>query len=235
MKSFKQLITETLNQRHIVDNRQVVAISGITPSVLIAFHQACLDMLNMYNWVWNYKEITYQTQEGNTSYPMPYGIVKSMSLSNYPDGENKCSLGYVAKLTATEGCPTQWTHDWDAEELAIAPAEKDNLHQMTIEYYDKNIACIGPRSDKRLLKDFDDTESVVVDGVTATFENQFLNVPEVIYDIYARCVITLTRVYLNEGSQPSVLNDQKTEFRQAMNSLLEYAKTPFYDAQRYEI
>lgn len=233
MKSYKDLITETLNQRHIIDNRQVVVLKDITPSVLVAFHQACLDVLNMYNWVWNRKKITYQTQAARTSYPMPYGIVKGLVLE---DSEGvKCPLEYAHELTATQGCPTQWTHDWENEEIAIAPAEKDDQHTMTIEFYDKNIACIGPRSDKRFLKDFDDTESEIVDGVTATFENQFLNVPETIYNIYARCIITLTRVYLNEGSQPSVLNDQKAEFEQAKNSLLEYAKTPFYDAQRYEI
>lgn len=233
MKSYKELITETLNQRHIIDNRQVVVLKDITPSVLVAFHQACLDVLNMYNWVWNRKKITYQTQAARTSYPMPYGIVKGLVLED-SDGV-KCPLEYAHELTATQGCPTQWTHDWENEEIAIAPAEKDDQHTMTIEFYDKNIACIGPRSDKRFLKDFDDTESEIVDGVTATFENQFLNVPETIYNIYARCIITLTRVYLNEGSQPSVLNDQKAEFEQAKNSLLEYAKTPFYDAQRYEI
>ena len=233
MKSYKELITETLYQRHIIDNRQVVALKNITPSVLVAFHQACLDVLNMYNWVWNHKKITYQTQAARTSYPMPYGIVKGLVLED-SDGV-KCPLEYAHELTATQGCPTQWTHDWENEEIAIAPAEKDDQHTMTIEFYDKNIACIGPRSDKRFLKDFDDTESETVDGVTATFENQFLNVPETIYNIYARCIITLTRVYLNEGSQPSVLNDQKAEFEQAKNSLLEYAKTPFYDAQRYEI
>ena len=233
MKSYKELIKETLNQRHIIDNRQVVVLKNITPSVLVAFHQACLDVLNMYNWVWNRKKITYQTQAARTSYPMPYGIVKGLVLE---DSEGvKCPLEYAHELTATQGCPTQWTHDWENEEIAIAPAEKDDQHTMTIEFYDKNIACIGPRSDKRFLKDFDDTESEIVDGVTATFENQFLNVPETIYNIYARCIITLTRVYLNEGSQPSVLNDQKAEFEQAKNSLLEYAKTPFYDAQRYEI
>ena len=227
MKSFKVLLEETLNQRHIVDNRQVVAVTDITKSVLIAFHQACLDVLNMHNWVWNHKKITYATEENRTSYPMPYGIMKSMALLD--SNGNKCKLEYVNELNATEGCPTQWTHDWDNEEIAIAPAEKDDQHFMVLEYYDKNIACIGPRSDKMFIKDFDDT------GAVASTDNQFLNVPETVYDVYARCIITLTRVYLNEGSQPSVLGDQKAEFEQAKNSLLEYAKTPFYDAQRLEI
>ena len=227
MKSYKELLIETLNQRHIVDNRQVVSVSDITPSVLIAFHQACLDVLNLHNWVWNHKKIIYTTQANRTSYPMPYGIIKGMTLMDQ-DG-NKCPLEYTNELTATEGCPTQWTHDWEEEEIAIAPAEKDDQHFMRLDYYDKNIACVGSRSDKVFLKDFDDTETA------AAATNQFLNVPETVYDVYARCVITLTRVYLNEGSQPSVLADQKAEFEQAKNSLLEFAKTPFYDAQRYEI
>ena len=227
MKSFKDLLTETLNQRHIVDNRQVVSVSEVTPSVLIAFHQACLDVLNMYNWVWNNKKITYQTSTDNDAYPMPYGIVKGMYLVDADN--NKCPLEYANELTATEGCPTQWTHNWEDEELMFAPAEKDSDHYMVIDYYDKNIACVGPRSDKNFLKDFDDSETV------APADNQFLNVPEVIYDIYARCVITLTRIYLNEGAQPSVIADQKAEFEQAKNSLLEYAKTPFYHAQRFDL
>jgi hypothetical protein len=227
MKSFKQLLQETLNQRHIVDNRQVVDVADITPSVLIAFHQACLDVLNLHNWVWNNKKIVYTTSAGRTSYPMPYGIMKGMTLTDQ-DG-NECPLDYVNKLTAKEGCPTQWTHDWEEEEIAIAPAEKDASHTMTIEYYDKNIACVGPRSDKVFLKDFDD------EGTVASTDNQFLNVPETVYNVYARCVVTLARVYLNEGAQPSVLADQKAEFEQAKNSLLEFAKTPFYDAQRYEL
>lgn len=227
MKSYKELLIETLNQRHIVDNRQVVDVTDITQSVLIAFHQACLDVLNMHNWVWNNKKITFTTAEGRTSYPMPYGIMKGMYLTD-SDG-NKCTLDYAIALTATEGCPTQWTHDWENEEIAIAPAEKDDQHEMTLVYYDKNIACVGPRSDKNFIKDFDDT------GIIASTDEQFLNVPELVYDVYARCVITLTRVYLNEGSQPSVLADQKAEFEQAKNSLLEFAKTPFYDAQRFEI
>ena len=227
MKSYKQLLQETLNQRHIVDNRQVVDVADVTPSVLIAFHQACLDVLNMYNWVWNHKKVVYTTQANRDSYPMPYGIVKGMTLIDQND--NKCSLDFVAELTATEGCPTQWTHNWEDEELAIAPAEKDAQHFMRIDYYDKNIACVGPRSDKVFLKDFDDSSSA------APTDNQFLNVPEVVYDVYARCVVTLARVYLNEGAQPSVLADQKAEFESAKSSLLEFAKTPFYDAQRFEI
>lgn len=227
MKSYKELLIETLNQRHIVDNRQVVNVGDITPSVLIAFHQACLDVLNFHNWVWNHKKIIYTTQANRTSYPMPYGIMKGMTLIDQ-DG-NKCPLDYADELTAKEGCPTQWTHDWEEEEIAIAPAEKDDQHYMRLDYYDKNIACVGPRSDKVFLKDFDDTETA------AAATNQFLNVPETVYDVYARCIVTLARVYLNEGSQPSVLADQKAEFEQAKNSLLEYAKTPFYDAQRFDL
>lgn len=227
MKSFQELLVETLNQRHIVDNRQVVVVKDITPSVLIAFHRACKFMLNMHNWVWNHKEISYQTQADRTSYPMPYGIVGGMCLED--QNGNKCSLDYVSELTAREGCPTQWTHDWEHEELAIAPAERDDEHIMTIKYYDKHIACVGPRSDNVLLEDFDDSEDV------ASAQNQFLNVPKTIYNAYAECVVTLARLYLNEGAQPSVLQEQKTEFENAKAALFEYAKTPFYEAQRYEL
>ena len=227
MKSFKQLIEETLNQRHIIDNRQVVDVADVNSSVLIAFHRACSEMRDMYNWIWNLKEVTYTTQANRTTYPMPYGIVKGMTLED--DKGNKCPLDFVAELTATEGCPTQWTHDWSSEELVIAPAEKDAGHTMTIKYYDKNIACIGARADGNLLYDFDDA------GTAAPTDNQFLNVPAVIYDPYAKCVTTLARVYLNQGAQPSVLAGQQAEFNNALNSLLEFAKTPFYKAQRFEL
>ena len=227
MKSYKELVIETLNQRAIIDNRQVVDMSDVTPSVLIAFNRACSELRDMYNWVWNHKKITYTTQAGRDSYPMPYGIMKGMTLMDQ-DG-NKCPLEYTDELTATEGCPTQWAYDWEEEEIIIAPAEKDNTHFMRLDYYDKNIACIGPRSDKRFLKEFDDT------GAAAATTNQFLNVPELIYEAYAKCVVTLARVYLNEGAQPTVFEAQKQEFQNALNSLLEYAKTPFYDAQRYEL
>lgn len=226
MKSYKDLVIETLNQRAIIDNRQVVDMSDVTPSVLIAFNRACSELRDMYNWVWNRKKIVYTTQAGRETYPMPYGIMKGMTLIDQ-DG-NKCPLEYAIELTAKDGCPTQWTHDWEEEEIVIAPAEKDNLHFMELEYYDKNIACIGPRSDKRFLKEFDDT------GAAAATTNQFLNVPELIYEAYAKCIVTLARVYLNEGAQPTVFEAQKQEFNNALNSLLEYAKTPFYDAQRYE-
>lgn len=228
MKSYKDLIEETLNQRAIIDNRQVVNVSDVTPSVLIAFNRACSELRDMYNWVWNRKKITFTTQAGRTSYPMPYGILKGLYLSDQ-DG-NKCTLDFVDELTATQGCPTQWTHDWQNEEIEIAPAEKDNNHTMTIVYYDKNIAYHTDRTNTdNLLKEFDST------GAAASTAAQFLNVPEVIYEAYAKCVVTLARVYLNEGAQPSVFAAQQQEFQNALNSLLEYAKTPFYDAQRYEI
>lgn len=228
MKSFKDLIVETLQQRSIVDNRQVVDVKNVTPSVLIAFEHACGDMRDMYNWIWNLKEITYVTQEGRSSYPMPYGIVKGLVLMN-ADGSEKCPLEYVHELTATQGCPTQWSQDWQNEEIIISPAEKDADHQMVIKYYDKNIAYYGNRSDENYLPYFD------VEGDIAPTTNQFLNVPQHVYDAYAKCVVTLTRVYLNEGAQPSVLAEQKVEFNTALNSLLEFAKTPFYKAQRFEI
>jgi hypothetical protein len=231
MKSYKELITETLNQRSIVDNRSVVDVADVTPSVLIAFNRACSEMRDMHNWVWNFKEDTYRTQVDNTSYPMPYGIVKGLSIAEDEYGKNKCPLDFVTELTAEEGCPSQWTHDWASEEIIIAPAEKDSGHWMTIKYYDKNIACVGPRTDPNVvfLPEFDPS------GTTYSTENQFLNVPAYIYEAYAKCVTTLTRVYLNENAQPTVFEAQKQEFKNAYNSLLEYAKTPFYDAQKVEI
>lgn len=225
MKSYKDLIIETLDQRHIIDNRKVVDVNDVTPSVLIAFNRACSDMRDMYNWVWNLKEDTYATQANRTSYPMPYGIVKGLVLSD-SQGENKCTLDFVAELTAKEGCPTQWTHDWANEEIMIAPAEKDADHFMIIKYYDKNIACTGDRTDGNLMHEFDPN---------GTTDNQFLNVPAYIYDAYSKCVVTLARVYLNENAQPTVFEAQKREFEASLSSLLEYAKTPFYDAQRVEI
>lgn len=228
MKSYKELIKETLNQRSIIDNRKVVDVADVTPSVLIAFNRACSEMRDMYNWVWNFKEEVYKTQAYRTSYPMPYGIVKGMVLEDRRTGA-KCLLDYVTELTAKKGCPSQWTHDWANEEIAIAPAEKDSLHTMTIKYYDKNIACIGARTDGNFLPEFDET------GTAAATDNQFLNVPTYIYNAYAKCVTTLARVYLNENAQPTVFEAQKQEFNNALNSLLEYAKTPFYNAQRVEI
>lgn len=229
MKSYKDLIIETLNQRSIIDNRQVVDISDVTPSVLIAFNRACSEMRDMYNWVWNKKKIVYTTQAGRDAYPMPFGIVKGMSLGD-PQTGDECPLDFVNDLDATEGCPTQWTQDWNNEELVIAPAEQDGLHTMTIEYYDKHIAYHTDRSDPtKLMETFDDS------GTIAATEDQYLNVPNIIYDAYAKCVTTLARVYLNEGAQPSVFEAQKTEFNNALNSLLEYAKTPFYKAQRFEL
>lgn len=228
MKSYEALIIETLNQRAIIDNRQVISVQDVTPSVLIAFNRACSEMRDMYNWVWNKKKITYTTSAGRDSYPMPFGIVKGLYLEDQ-DG-NKCGLDFVNELTAKEGCPTQWTQDWENEEIAIAPAEKDALHTMTIEFYDKNIGWYtGANSEKIFLQNFDET------GAVAATSAQFLNVPELVYDAYAKCVTTLARVYLNEGAQPSVFEAQKQEFNNALNSLLEFAKTPYYEAQRFEL
>lgn len=228
MKSYEDLIIETLNQRAIIDNRQVVSIQEVTPSVLIAFNRACSEMRDMYNWVWNRRKDSYATSTGRTSYPLPFGIIKGLTLEDQ-DG-NKCDLDFVEDLTATQGCPTQWTVDWQNEEIAIAPAEKDNLHTMTIEYYDKNIGWyLDANQEKAFLKNFDES------GAIAATNAQFLNVPELVYDAYAKCITTLARVYLNEGAQPSVFEAQKQEFNNALTSLLEFAKTPFYKAQRFEI
>lgn len=228
MKAYKDLIIETLNQRSVVDNRQIVDIQDVNKSVLIAFDRACVNMRDMYNWIWNYREEVYVTQADNTTYPMPYGIIKGLILSDAQGA--KCALEFVPQLTAEEGCPTQWTQDWQNEEIVIAPAEKDSEHQMIIQYYDKNIAYHTDRSDSNnLMQNFDPT------GSTVSTESQFLNVPANIYDVYAECVVTLARVYLNEGAQPSVFQAQQAEFNTALNSLLEFAKTPFYKAQRFEI
>lgn len=228
MKSYEDLIIETLNQRAIIDNRQVVSIQEVTPSVLIAFNRACSDMRDMYNWVWNRKKDVYTTSQGRNSYPLPFGIVKALTLED--QNGNQCKLDFVDELSAKEGCPTQWTVDWQNEEIVIAPEEKDNLHTMIIEYYDKNIAWyLDSNQEKAFLQVFDET------GDVASASSQYLNVPELIYDAYAKCIITLARVYLNEGAQPSVFEAQKQEFNNALNSLLEFAKTPFYEAQRFEI
>lgn len=230
MKSYKDLIIETLNQRHIIDNRQVVDVADVTPSVLIAFNRACSEMRDMHNWIWNFKEDVFVTQQDRTVYPMPFGIVKGLALADQ-NMEDRCPLDFVTELTAKEGQPCQWTQDWAAEEIVIAPAEKDADHRMIIKYYDKNIACVGSRTAANpvLLQEFDPS------GSTYATTNQFLNIPAYIYDAYAKCVVSLARVYLNENAQPTVFEAQKQEFNNAYNSLLEYAKTPFYDAQRVEI
>lgn len=228
MKSFKQLIQETLNQRSIIDNRQIVDIADVNKSVLIAFNQACIYMRDLHNWVWNYKEETFLNNIGQDSYPMPYGIVHGLIYQQGSAGK-KCPLMYVSELTATQGCPTQWTQDWANEEIKIAPAvssDCDNVSTMVLQYHDKNIACLGARTDGNLLQEFSLTEDT---------ENQFLNVPEYIYDAYAKCVVLKARVFLNEGAQASVFEAQQREFNEAYNGLMQFARTPYYESQRIEL
>ncbi len=242
MKSYKELIVETLNQRSIIDNRQVVNVSDVSQSVLIAFAQACLDMLNLHNWVWNNKEETFVNDIGQNEFPMPYGVVHNVIYKRGSNGE-KCPLEFVSELTATEGCPTQWTHDWANETILVAPAvsaDCDEVSTTTIQYHDKNIACVGDRTKGILLPEFrsvDISETTDAEGntITVTPDNQYLNVPEYIYDAYAKCVVLRTRVLLNEGAQPTVFQAQKDEFNNAYNNLLQFARTPFYKAQRIVI
>ena len=63
MKSFKQLL-ETLNQRHIVIIAKLVDVADITPSVLIAFHQACLDVLKCITGFGITRKLFIQLQAG---------------------------------------------------------------------------------------------------------------------------------------------------------------------------
>ena len=227
MKPYIELVQEVLNQRAIVDNRQVVDLTATSKSVLIAFNQACEFMLNLHNWKWNFKEVEYLNDIGQDTFPMPYGMVHKVLYKKGSSG-GKCELDYVADLTATEGCPTQWAHKWDTEEIKIAPAvsnDCDEISTTVIQYHDKNIACIGNRTDGNLLPHF------TLDKSATT---QFLNVPEYVYDAYARCVILKTRVYLNEGAQATLFPAQKEEWNEAYNGLMLFAKTPLY-SERTEI
>lgn len=228
MKSYKELIQETLNQRAIIDNRNIVELRDVSPSVLIAFNQACIFMRDLHNWAWNYREDTFLNDPGQDSFPMPYGIVHGVVYKRGSNGA-KCPLVYTPTLDADKGCPSQWTTNWATEEVNIAPAVStscDEVSQTIIQYHDKNIACVGPRSDGNLLKEFS------LDEDTA---NQFLNVPEAIYEAYAKCVVLKARVYLNENAQPTVFAAQQQEFVDAYNGLMQFAKTPYYEAERTEM
>lgn len=227
MKSYLELVQEVLNQRAIVDNRQVVDLSTTSKSVLIAFNQACEFMLNLHNWKWNFKEEEYLNDIGQDTFPMPYGIVHKVMYKQGSKG-GKCELEYVPDLTATTGCPSQWSHKWDTEEIKIAPAisnDCDEVSTTIIQYHDKNLACIGNRTDGNLLPRFSLEKSPTT---------QYLNVPEHVYDAYARCIVLKTRVFLNEGAQATVFADQKQEWNEAYNGLMSFAKTPLY-SERTEI
>ena len=227
MKSYLELVQEVLNQRAIVDNRQVVDLSTTSKSVLIAFNQACEFMRDLHNWKWNFKEEEYLNDIGQDTFPMPYGIVHKVMYKQGSKG-GKCELEYVPDLTATSGCPSQWSHKWDTEEIKIAPAissDCDEISTTTIQYHDKNLVCIGNRTNGELLPRF------TLDKSPTT---QYLNVPEHVYDAYARCVILKTRVFLNEGAQTTVFQAQKEEWAEAYNGLMSFAKTPLY-SERTEI
>lgn len=227
MKSYIELVQEVLNQRAIVDNRQVVDLSTTSKSVLIAFNQACEFMRDLHNWKWNFKEEEYLNDIGQDTFPMPYGIVHKVMYKQGSKG-GKCELEYVPDLTAISGCPSQWSHKWDTEEIKIAPAissDCDEISTTTIQYHDKNLVCIGNRTNGELLPRF------TLDKSPTT---QYLNVPEHVYDAYARCVILKTRVFLNEGAQTTVFQAQKEEWAEAYNGLMSFAKTPLY-SERTEI
>jgi hypothetical protein len=227
MKSYLELVQEVLNQRAIVDNRQVVDLSTTSKSVLIAFNQACEFMRDLHNWKWNFKEEEYLNDIGQDTFPMPYGIVHKVMYKQGSKG-GKCELEYVPDLTATSGCPCQWSHKWDTEEIKIAPAissDCDEVSTTTIQYHDKNLVCIGNRTNGELLPRF------TLDKSPTT---QYLNVPEHVYDAYARCVVLKTRIYLNEGAQGTVFPAQQAEFVEAYNGLMSFAKTPLY-SERTEI
>lgn len=227
MKSYFELIEEVLNQRAIIDNRQVVDLNNTSKSVLIAFNQACEFMRDLHNWKWNFKEEEFLNEQGQDTFPMPYGIVHGMLYKKGTKGD-KCALVYVPELTEEKGCPSQWAHKWDTEEIQIAPAvsaDCDEVSTTVMQYHDRHIACLGARTEGNLLKRFTLDEDP---------KKQFLNVPEYIYDAYARCVVLKTRVFLNEGAQTTVFPAQQQEWLEAYNGLMSFAKTPLY-SERTEI
>lgn len=227
MKAYFDLLQEVLDQRAIIDNRNIVTISDIGDSVIVAFNQACEFMRDYHNWKWNSRNTTYLNTDGQSTYPMPYGIVQSLTYQN--DDAEKYILLYTDILTATENAPSQWTQNWTDETIDIAPAvdfDIDSESQMIIKYMDKNIAYNTSRIEANLIPRFDTTTDTSI---------QYLNVPESIYDAYARCVILKTRLLLNEGAQTTVFAAQNSEFNDALNGLMSFAKTPFYTSERTEI
>lgn len=227
MKPYIELLQEVLNQRAIIDNRNIVSITDISQSVMIAFNQACEYMRDLHNWKWNIRTSTYVNTDAQDSYPMPYGIVQSLT---YVDDDSvKSVLNYVPELDADEGRPKQWSQDWQAEEIVIAPAVDfglDTASQMIIKYMDKNIAYNTSRIEANLIPRFNPATDTAI---------QYLNVPELIYDAYARCVVLKTRLFLNEGAQETVFQAQQQEFNDAYNGLMSFAKTPFYTSESTEI
>lgn len=231
MKSYKELVQETLNQRAIIDNRNIVELSETSPSVLIAFNQACEFMRDLHNWKWNTRKEIYLADPGQDSFPMPYGPVESVTMDTGSGKDrSSCELRFVPELTpGLIGCPSQWTNNWEGELIKVAPAASDDCDDVAhfvIKYNDRNIAVLGARVGGELLPRFDLEQDTT---------QQFLNVPEYIYDAYARCVILKTRLLLNEGAQTTIFPAQQNEWQDAYNGLMSYAKTPIYTSERTEI
>lgn len=227
MKSYFDLVTEVLNQRAVIDNRNIVTLSETSQSVLIAFNQACEYMRDLHNWKWKKYQDVYLNDLGQDTYPIPYGIVEKVFYQKNSATE-ACELQYVDILTADTTCPTQWTFKWDTEEIQIDPATSadcDSVSTTTVMYADNNIATLGVRTatGATKLQRFDTTLDTA---------NQYLNVPEYIYDAYARCVILKTRVFLNENAQTTLFPAQQQEWNEAYNGLMSYAKTPFYTSEK---
>ena len=223
MKSYFDLVTEVLNQRAVIDNRNIVTLSETSQSVLIAFNQACEYMRDLHNWKWKKYQDVYLNDLGQDTYPIPYGIVEKVFYQKNSATE-ACELQYVDILTADTTCPTQWTFKWDTEEIQIDPATSAvTLHYKQVMYADNNIATLGVRTatGATKLQRFDTTLDTA---------NQYLNVPEYIYDAYARCVILKTRVFLGfkTPARETNWNPAQAEWNEAYNGLMSYAKTPFY-------
>ena len=166
-------------------------------------------MRDYHNWKWNTRETTYVNTDEQDSYPMPYGIVQTLTYVN--DDGDKHILFYTDVLTATENAPSQWTQNWSDETIDIAPAvdfEIDEESQMIIKYMDKNIAYNTSRIEANLIPNFLTTTDTTI---------QYLNVPEIVYDAYARCVILKTRLLLNEGAQGTLFQAQNAELIEALN------------------
>lgn len=226
MKSYIELVQETLNQRAIIDNRNIVQLSDTSESVLIAFNQACEFMRDLHNWKWNLREETYVNNANQRSYPMPYGIVHTIKYKK-DSNSKEYYLSYIADLKDSEEEPKYWSHKWDNETLLIDSTVIPINSESTVVYHDKNIAVLGSRTSANptLLERFSSSSAT---------NNQFLNIPEYIYDAYARCVVLKTRIFLNENAQTTIFPAQQQEWNEAYNGLMSFAKTPLY-TERMEI
>lgn len=231
MKTYKELVQEVLDQRAIIDNRNIKDVNEASESVLIAFNQACEFLRDIFTWRWLKRTETYLNEAGSDSYPIPYGHIIKIVYKRKRPIETECELEYVKdEFNNSSKCPSQWRFNWEKELVEINPkvsADCDELSETAITYTDLNIATLEPRTDKtmQLLKRFD---------LNLDTSKQYLNVPEYCYDAYARCVILKTRLLLNEGAQATVFNAQDKEFNDAYENLLIYNKTPLY-SQRIKI